>query len=49
MAEFNPAGKLALLVGGGQRTLVVATHDEEFAEAAANRVIYCRDGRVDEV
>ncbi len=29
-----------------QRTLIVTTHDEEFARATATRVLYVRDGRV---
>lgn len=37
---------LQRLVGGG-RTLVVATHDEEFARAFANRVLRVRDGMVE--
>jgi polar amino acid transport system ATP-binding protein len=28
------------------RTLLVATHDEDFAAAAATRVLHMRDGRV---
>ncbi len=54
-ASLDPSRRVELaallksLVGGGQRTLVVATHDEEFAEAAASRVVYCRDGRLSDV
>ena len=31
-----------------QRTLVIATHDEDFAQAAATRVLYVREGKVGE-
>jgi ABC-type polar amino acid transport system ATPase subunit len=53
-ASLDPARRTELaallrsLVGDRQRTLIVATHDQEFAEAAASRIIYCRDGRVGE-
>jgi ABC-type polar amino acid transport system ATPase subunit len=36
---------LRMLVGRG-RTLVVATHDEEFARTAATRVVRMENGRV---
>jgi ABC-type polar amino acid transport system ATPase subunit len=29
-----------------QRTLLIATHDEEFAQSAATRVVHVTDGRV---
>jgi energy-coupling factor transporter ATP-binding protein EcfA2 len=29
-----------------QRTLLIATHDEEFAHTAATRVVHVSDGRV---
>jgi polar amino acid transport system ATP-binding protein len=38
---------LRALVSRG-RTLVVATHDEDFAEATATRVVCVRDGRVEQ-
>ena len=28
------------------RTLVIATHDEDFAQSAATRVLYVREGQV---
>ena len=40
------AGLLKTLVAGGRRTLVVVTHDEDFAAAVAGRMLHVRDGRV---
>lgn len=39
---------LKTLVGAQRRTLVVVTHDEDFAHAAATRVVFMADGRVAE-
>jgi ABC-type polar amino acid transport system ATPase subunit len=50
-ASLDPARRMELrdllqtLIRNG-RTLVVATHDEEFARSCANRVLRVRDGRV---
>jgi ABC-type polar amino acid transport system ATPase subunit len=54
-ASLDPARRAELatlvksLVQEGQRTLLVATHDEEFAAATASRIVYCRDGRVSDL
>jgi ABC-type polar amino acid transport system ATPase subunit len=50
-ASLDPArrGELGELLQGllrQNRTLVVATHDEEFAKDFATRVLRVRDGRV---
>jgi ABC-type polar amino acid transport system ATPase subunit len=50
-ASLDPArrtelGALVRSLGGLQRTLLIATHDEEFAHTAATRVIYLNEGRV---
>ncbi len=50
-ASLDPARRLELAalvksLAGRDRTLLVATHDQDFAEAAATRVLYLRDGRV---
>jgi ABC-type cobalamin/Fe3+-siderophores transport system ATPase subunit len=53
-ASLDPARRVELaellrsLVAGQERTLVVVTHDEDFAQAAANRLVVMRDGRVTE-
>ena len=33
-------------LAGRNRTLLIATHDEDFAEGAATRVLYVHDGRI---
>ena len=33
-------------LAGRNRTLLIATHDQDFAEGAATRVLYVRDGRI---
>jgi ABC-type polar amino acid transport system ATPase subunit len=50
-ASLDPArrAELAAVVKqlvGRNRTLIIATHDEDFARAAATRVVRVRDGRV---
>ena len=51
-ASLDPARRSELsallksLVSRAQRTLLIATHDEEFAESAATRVVHVVDGRV---
>jgi ABC-type polar amino acid transport system ATPase subunit len=50
-ASLDPARRVELTallrsLVGRQRTLIVSTHDEEFAHAAATRVVSLRDGRV---
>ena len=53
-ASLDPARRLELaellrsLTAGGRRTLVVVTHDEDFAQAAASRIVVMREGRVSE-
>jgi ABC-type polar amino acid transport system ATPase subunit len=52
-ASLDPARRLELAellasLAGQQRTLVIATHDEDFAQAAASRVLHVRDGLVHE-
>jgi ABC-type polar amino acid transport system ATPase subunit len=52
-ASLDPARRLELAallqsLAGRRRTLLVATHDEEFARAAGTRVICLRQGRVEE-
>jgi ABC-type polar amino acid transport system ATPase subunit len=53
-ASLDPARRLELanLVSGlvgRNRTLVIATHDEEFARAVATRILLVRDGVVNEL
>lgn len=51
-ASLDPARRhelaelLKTLVATSQRTLLMATHDDEFAEAVATRVVVMREGRV---
>jgi ABC-type polar amino acid transport system ATPase subunit len=50
-ASLDPArrGELAVIVAElvrRGRTIVMATHDEDFAESAATRIVRMRDGRV---
>lgn len=50
-ASLDPArrtelGTLLRSLVSRQRTLVIATHDEDFAQAAATRVLCVREGRV---
>jgi ABC-type polar amino acid transport system ATPase subunit len=50
-ASLDPERRLELAalvksLAGRNRTLLVATHDQDFAEGAATRVLYVRDGRV---
>jgi ABC-type polar amino acid transport system ATPase subunit len=50
-ASLDPArrtelGTLLRSLVSRQRTLVIATHDEEFAQNAATRVLYVSEGRV---
>jgi polar amino acid transport system ATP-binding protein len=52
-ASLDPARRselksLVRSLAGRDRTLLVATHDEDFAEGAARRVLHVRDGRIDE-
>jgi ABC-type polar amino acid transport system ATPase subunit len=52
-ASLDPARRTELQslvrsLAGRDRTLLVATHDEDFAEGAATRVLHVRDGRIDE-
>lgn len=50
-ASLDPArrlelGQLVRSLVSRQRTLVVATHDEDFAGSVATRVLHMRDGRI---
>jgi len=50
-ASLDPERRLELAalvksLAGRSRTLLMATHDQDFAEAAATRVLYVRDGRI---
>ena len=45
-ARRNELGTLLRSLASRQRTLLIATHDEEFAHTAATRVIHVNQGRV---
>ena len=51
-ASLDPERRLELAglvksLAGRHRTLIVATHDEDFARAAATRIVRLRNGRID--
>jgi ABC-type polar amino acid transport system ATPase subunit len=45
-ARRNELSTLLKSLVSRQRTLLIATHDEEFAHSAATRVVHVSDGRV---
>jgi ABC-type polar amino acid transport system ATPase subunit len=50
-ASLDPSRRTELAallqsLAGRRRTLLIATHDEDFAATAATRVLYVRDGRI---
>jgi ABC-type polar amino acid transport system ATPase subunit len=47
-ARKNELGELLLQLIANGRTLVIATHDEEFARACATRILVLRDGVIRE-
>jgi ABC-type polar amino acid transport system ATPase subunit len=47
-ARRNELSTLLKSLVSRQRTLLIATHDEEFAHTAASRVVHVIEGRVSE-